>query len=148
MFDDKDPYTLFGFAFGISSFAGLAALLRSGKSMSTRLIVSALLNSGLFGMAVAMCWRELYGDAKHPWFMLGVSLLAGLGGTSLIDFVFVAAKEALRLYATRAAQAAPLPLDEQQPPPPPYSPYSPPYPNPAPLPLPNPPAVDPAPPAQ
>lgn len=107
--DEKNPYHIFGLAWGLSSFAGLAALLRSGQPLSKRLIASAILNSGLFGLAVAMIWRELYGETRYPWFMLGVSLLAGLGGNSLLDFAIQAIQSGLKIYADRVGQAAPMP---------------------------------------
>lgn len=96
---EQDPLRLFGLSFGISSVAGLAALLRSRQKLTTRYILSACLNSGCFGAGVAMIWYEWYGGAQYPWFMLGVSLLAGLGGTSLMDFVFETVREVLRAYA-------------------------------------------------
>jgi hypothetical protein len=104
----RDPYTLFTASYLLSSFAGLAALLRSGLPLSWRLVASAFLNSGLFGVAVAMIWCELYGEIKYPWFMLGVSILAGLGGTSLVDFAFQCFRESLRAYAERLQQSLPV----------------------------------------
>jgi len=114
---DRDPYTLFTASYLLSSFAGLAALLRSGIPLSWRLVTSAFLNSGLLGVAVAMIWTELYGDVKYPWFMLGVSILAGLGGTSLVDFVFQLIREGLRAYAERLQKSLPtLPEKAADPP--------------------------------
>lgn len=105
--DDRSPHWLFSMSFTISSLAGVAALLRSGAPLTARVLVSAILNSGLFGLGIALVWYENYGGANHPWFMLGVSLLAGLGGTSLLDFAFQAIREGLRVYATRIAGGAP-----------------------------------------
>jgi hypothetical protein len=105
---ERDPYTLFTASYLLSSFAGLAALLRSGVPLSWRLVTSAFLNSGLFGVAVAMLWCELYDEVKYPWFMLGVSILAGLGGTSLVDFAFQLTREGLKVYAERLQSSIPV----------------------------------------
>lgn len=96
--DERDPITLFSIAFGLSSVAGLAALLRNGRALTWRLILSAALNSGLFGIGVAMIWYNYYGGAQHPWFMLGVSLLAGLGGASLIDLCYTCVQNGIKNY--------------------------------------------------
>jgi len=96
--NEKDPLTLFSMAFGLSSVAGLAAILRNGKVITLRLLISATLNSGLFGLGVAMVWYNFYGGAQYPWFMLGVSLLAGLGGASLMDFVYELFRESATSY--------------------------------------------------
>lgn len=119
---ERDPYTLFTMSYLLSSFAGLAALLRSGIPLSWRLVISAFLNSGLFGVAVAMIWTELYGEIKYPWFMLGVSILAGLGGTSLVDFAFQLIRESLRTYAQRLEKSVPVIPERQKPPDPPAEP--------------------------
>jgi len=83
-----DPYKLFWSAFGIASFAGLAALLRSGKRVTITAVMSAMLNTGLMGLAIALLWYTKFADEKNLYFLIGVCLLAGLGGTTLMDFVF------------------------------------------------------------
>lgn len=112
---DQNPYSLFGLTFGISSVAGLAALLRSKQQLNPRLVISAFLNAGLFGTGVAMVWYENYGGKSHPWFMMGISLLAGLGGTTLLDFCLQAANEGLKNYARRLSEAAPVPQHSDTP---------------------------------
>jgi len=84
----QDPPTVFGATFTISSLAGLAQLLRSGKELSRRSIISAMLNSGIFGLVIALVWWEKYAvEPNGVWFLMGVSLMAGLGGVTLLDFV-------------------------------------------------------------
>ncbi len=81
-----DPIWVFISTFAITSFAGLAALLRSGKELTVRAIVSAMLNSGLLGLAIGMIWYKYY-FSDNVWFLIGVSLLAGLGGMTVVDFL-------------------------------------------------------------
>lgn len=71
----------------IASFAGLAALLRSKQALSIRNILSATMNSGIVGMIVGLTWYQLFDGEEHVLFMVCVSALAGLGGTSLLDFL-------------------------------------------------------------
>lgn len=85
MQEKYDPFCVLLSAFSVSSLAGLAAILRSGRRLSPRTIVSAVLNSGMLGLAIACTWYHYW--PAHLWFILGVSILAGLGGLSLIDFV-------------------------------------------------------------
>jgi hypothetical protein len=71
--------------FPTSSLAGLAALLRSGQKLNRRAVLSSLLNSGLFGVSVGAIMIHRYGmDSSHV--ILGISILAGLGGNALLDF--------------------------------------------------------------
>ena len=74
-------------AFGISSFAGLASLLRSDKEITVRMVVSAMLNSGILGLVIALLWYNYYEGKGNIYFLLGVSGLAGIGGMSMLDFV-------------------------------------------------------------
>ena len=72
--------------FSISSFAGLAALLRSGKPLTWRNITAAFLYSGIFGLVIGLLWYQYFGGQDNVYFLIGVSGLAGLGGMSLLDF--------------------------------------------------------------
>lgn len=73
--------------FTISSFAGLAALLRSGRPLNWRSLIAAFLYSGIFGLIIGACWYNFFDGQDNLYFLIGVSGLAGLGGTSLLDFV-------------------------------------------------------------
>lgn len=107
---DQDPYRFLAYIFGVTSFAGLAAILRSGQKLTMRSVLSAVLNSGLFGVGIATLWMHLYPDLQHPWFVVGVSLFAGLGGVSLMDFLYQACQNGFNIYVTRIAQGAALPV--------------------------------------
>ena len=84
------PFTVFISAFGVSSFAGLAALLRAGKQVNYVSIISSLLNSGFMGLAIALLWYTKFQD--NIYFLIGVCILCGLGGSSLVDFMIEAIK--------------------------------------------------------
>jgi len=86
-----EPPVIFGATFAISSLAGLAQMLRSGRKITWRAVLSSMLNSGLIGLCIGMFWWDQYG-VDNVWFLMGVSLLAGLGGTTALDFILEALK--------------------------------------------------------
>lgn len=92
MSDNLSPFQAFISAFSVSSLAGLAAYLRSSRQLTVRGTISAMLNSGLLGLAIVFCWYTYFNDRNNIWFMLGVSLLAGLGGISVLDFILQVVK--------------------------------------------------------
>lgn len=79
------PLAVFVCAFCVSAFAGLAALLRAGKQVNALAIFSAMLNSGLLGLTLALLWYKKYQD--NVYFLIGMCILAGLGGATMVDFV-------------------------------------------------------------
>lgn len=80
------PWLLFGGVFLVASLGGLAALLRSGQDITRRQVASALLNSGLVGVIIALTLWSRYG-ANDPFLLFGVSILAGFGGATTIDLL-------------------------------------------------------------
>ncbi len=88
-----NPLTAFWSAFGIASFAGLAALLRSGKAITPLSIFSAMLNAGLIGTAICLLWYTKFRSEDNIYFLIGVCALAGLGGTTVLDFVIQLCKK-------------------------------------------------------
>lgn len=87
MSDDKlTPLTLFLSAMGLSSVGGLAALLRSHRSLSVRTLVAAAIYSGITGLIIALLSYNYFG-VTNPYFLLGVCGLAGVGGTTVLDFL-------------------------------------------------------------
>ena len=80
--------------FPICSLAGLAALLRENKPPTKLEVASAVLNSGLFGCAVAALLIHYFGGVYWA-LILGVSVLAGLGGNVLIVFSLATARRRL-----------------------------------------------------
>lgn len=73
--------------FSISSLGGLAALLRSGKKITVRAILSSMLYSGLVGLVIGLVWYRFLSGDENIYFLIGVSGLAGLGGATVLDFV-------------------------------------------------------------
>lgn len=86
MQDKLTPLEVFISCFSISSLAGAAALLRSGKALTWRAVTAAILYSGIFGLVIGLLWYNYFGGQNNVYFLIGVSGLAGLGGTSLLDF--------------------------------------------------------------
>lgn len=89
MIDDNQYQALKVFlaAFSISSVGGLAALLRSKQQISMRKAISATLYSGMIGLTIALLWYNYFDGQDHLYFLLGVSCLAGVGGTTVLDFI-------------------------------------------------------------
>jgi hypothetical protein len=77
--------SVFASAFGASSFAGLATLLRFAKKVSKLTVVSAMLNAGFLGLAIALLWYQNYRQAENVYGLIGICVLAGMGGSTLTD---------------------------------------------------------------
>lgn len=82
-----DPVSVLTAAFAISSLGGLAALLRTRQPLTLRTVLSAVLYSGLMGLIIALLWYTYFDGQGNIYFLLGVSGLAGIGGTTVLDFV-------------------------------------------------------------
>lgn len=71
----------------LSSFGGLAALLRSGANLTARNLLSATLYSFVFGAVYCLLWYNYFdGEKQNFYFLIGSAGLVGLGGMTLIDF--------------------------------------------------------------
>lgn len=91
MQDKLDPIALFIAAFLISAMSGVAALLRTPQALTIRALLSAFLNAGAIGLAIAMVLFTYFKD--NTWFLLGLCMLAGLGGMTLIGFLIAVARQ-------------------------------------------------------
>lgn len=71
---------------GLGSLGGLAAHLRMGGEVTRRAFATAMLNSGLFSLSIGcfVVWKMGFDDLILA---IVVSVLAGLGGSALLDFV-------------------------------------------------------------
>jgi len=88
MQDKMTPIQVILGCFTVSSFAGLAALLRSKQDLNWRIVVATCLYSGVFGLIYGLIWFNWFaGDDQNYFFLIGSSGLIGLGGASLLDFV-------------------------------------------------------------
>jgi len=83
--DYLQALSVFASAFGAASFAGLATLLRFAKKLSKLAVVSAMLNAGFLGLAIALLWYQNYRKAENVYGLIGVCVLAGMGGSTLTD---------------------------------------------------------------
>jgi hypothetical protein len=79
--------SVFASAFGAASFAGLATLLRFAKKISKLTIISSMLNAGFMGLAIALLWYQNYRQAENVYGLIGICVLAGMGGSTLTDLV-------------------------------------------------------------
>jgi hypothetical protein len=77
--------SVFGSAFGVAAFAGLATLLRFAPKLSKLAVVSAMLNAGFLGLAIALLWYQNYERAENIPGLIGICVLAGMGGSTLTD---------------------------------------------------------------
>ncbi|WP_090456236.1 hypothetical protein [Nitrosospira sp. Nsp1] len=85
-----DSLLLAALAFFGASFAGLATQLRSGNALTRRAVASAMLNSGLIGSIIALLGYRTF--AEDLPYLMGMSLLAGIGGATILDFALLLLK--------------------------------------------------------
>lgn len=81
----QDALMVFGCAFFVSAFAGLAALLRSTTALTWKSAATAISNSGVLGLGISLLWYAKFQDNIYA--LIGVCVIAGLGGMTTIDFV-------------------------------------------------------------
>lgn len=79
--------SVFASAFGVSAFAGLATLLRFSKKLSKLSVLSAMLNAGFMGLAIALLWYQNYSEARNIYGLIGICVIAGMGGGTLTDIL-------------------------------------------------------------
>ena len=76
-----------------ASLMALGLLLRSNQALSYRVVLGTLLHSLMWGAAVFML---TFGYADLPLqFVLGISILSGLGAASLVDLVLLIVRQRL-----------------------------------------------------
>lgn len=76
--------------FPICGVAGIAAKLRPGKKLTRVDLVGAMLNSGLFGVAI-FCISAHYWGPDSLFLLIGLSVISGLGGDQIITIGIQAA---------------------------------------------------------
>lgn len=79
--------SVFASAFGVAAFAGMATLLRFARKFSRIAVISAMLNAGFLGLAIALLWYQNYRKAENVYGLLGICVLAGMGGSTLTDLL-------------------------------------------------------------
>lgn len=88
MFDATHPIWVFFSAFGVSAFAGLATFLRFSRKMSRLSCVSAMLNAGCLGLAIALIWYQHFRKSENVYGLIGICVLAGMGGSTVTDILW------------------------------------------------------------
>ena len=86
MLEDKPAIQTFLASFAVSSACGLATKLRNGNHVGLRELAVAGFYSGCVGLVISLIWYNNWGPT-NPYFLIGVSGLAGLGGVSLADLL-------------------------------------------------------------
>lgn len=81
-----------------ASVLALGLLLRSGRSITTRLIAGTVLHSLIWGVIVFLLLVDQAGMSLP--FMLGVSMSSGMGLASLIDLMLQAVRNRLGITVT------------------------------------------------
>ncbi|SEO64210.1 hypothetical protein SAMN05216316_0689 [Nitrosovibrio sp. Nv6] len=85
-----DSLLLAALAFFGASFAGLATQLRSGNTLTRRTVAATMLNSGFIGAIIALLGYQTF--AEDLPYLMGMSLLAGIGGATILDFALLLLK--------------------------------------------------------
>lgn len=83
----RETALLFASCCALSSLAGLSYLLRSGQALNWRTVAAAILWNGLAGLAWSFLGFHFLGE-KQIYLLLGMSILAGIGSVSLVDFLW------------------------------------------------------------
>lgn len=98
--------------FMTSTFGGLATHLREGGVLTAKRVIGAMLNSGLFGMIVFMVMFKRMQD--DYMLLVGISLLSGMGCTSLFAFALELLKRFWVAFITGASPnvCVPPPVDK------------------------------------
>lgn len=88
MFDEYyHSLVVFASAFGVAAFAGLATFLRFARKLSKLAVISAMLNAGFLGLAVSLLWYQNYRKAENISGLIGICVLAGMGGSTVTDIL-------------------------------------------------------------
>lgn len=88
---EYDPIGVLTSCFAVASLSGIAVLLRSEKPLSVRIVFASFLYNGLAGLTIGLLWYN-YFEGKNPFFVIGVSSLAGMGLINLADVALFALK--------------------------------------------------------
>jgi hypothetical protein len=97
--DDTSLWLLFALAGGAgASVLALGMLLRSNEQLTRRAVIGTLLHSLAWGAAVFLMTYK-YGDLQLH-FVLGLSVLSGMGAASMVDLVLLMVKQRLGISIT------------------------------------------------
>src|SRR5690349_19573584 len=94
-------FQLYLVSFVLSALAGLACQFR-GRALTVKSCISAILNSGLCGLALTLVGLTTVAG-KYPEALLGFSVIVGLGGMKTIEFVEEVGRESIAALLQSAA---------------------------------------------
>ena len=101
---EMNPGEIFLWTFTLAAVSGFAYCIRQKEELTYRMCLSTALNSGLFGVAASMAWWEYNDGPAHPWGMMSVSIVCGLGGVRSLDFLLALGQEAAKLVVLQTAE--------------------------------------------
>lgn len=85
-----EPMRVFAVIFGLSAVAGLALLIANGKrKLGFRVILGSFMISGVVGLVVALLLWSYFGTSDL-YLLIGVSMLAGIGGNTTLGMIYLA----------------------------------------------------------
>lgn len=82
--------TVFILAGIVSALSGIAAVLRTEKDFTLFRVIVVTFNATLLGLGLSMIWYTYF--EKSPNILVGLCILIGLGGTSIMDVIINAFK--------------------------------------------------------
>ena len=90
--DDLSPVQVFISCFTIASLAGFFTHLRGSKPLRLREVLSVTFYTGLFGLVIGLMWHNYFAPG-NLYFLIGISGLAGLGGTTMLNTIIKAVQK-------------------------------------------------------
>jgi len=82
----KNPWFILASCLTLAAISSLAQHLRSDHVLSFRSIAAAISYGGVSGLIIGLIWFNWLGD-DNCYFLVGVSGLAGITGSSVVDFM-------------------------------------------------------------
>ena len=79
--DDLTPLGVFISCFSLSALCGFFTHLRGPKALTIREVTAVTFYSGLVGLIIGLIWLKYF--PGNLYFLIGVSGLAGLGGSTM-----------------------------------------------------------------
>ena len=106
MQEPLSPFQVLLSCFTISSLGGFFSYLRSDNKFRLRDAVAITFYTGLVGLVIGLLWFTWFAP-DNLFFLIGVSGLAGLGGSTAIDIV-------LKLIKSGGIQINIQPKDDEE----------------------------------
>ena len=84
-----EPVRVFCAIFGLSALAGISLVVSDKrKECSVRALLGSFMVSGIIGLVIGLIWWSKFGNTDL-YFLIGVSMLAGMGGNSTLGLLYI-----------------------------------------------------------